>query len=252
MLGTAMPYAIEIGGQVPTMHIDHIYQQVILHIKDIKGDTREPQAGSRKRGRKTGKGRKAGKRYIYARTQDLFQNNPGKLAKCVRDNVTWYGDANTDLKERVKSFFQDIWGTKEDIQEALSGEPIAEEIALNDLIPQISTTEIRTRIGNLKKDTAARPDGVLRKHIENPDIQETLRLLFCLLTACGKQPSAWKENRTILIPKEGKDPSIVGNHRPITIGSLLSRLYWGIIDQKMKTDFFFSQAKGFHQRGRLL
>jgi hypothetical protein len=117
---------------------------------------------------------------------------------------------------------------------------------LNDLIPQITTTEIKMRIKNFKKDTAAGPDGVLKKHIDSPEIQETLRMLFCLLTACGMQASAWKENRTILIPKEGKDPSKAENHRPITIGSLLSRLYWGIIDQKLKTHISFSpRQKGF-------
>jgi hypothetical protein len=127
MLGTAMQYAIEINGQVPTQHTDHIYEQVVLHIKDTNGNSIEPKA-SGKRERKKGKGRKARKQYIYARTQDLFQNNPGKLAKCVRDNVTWYDEGNSDLnQEDIKSHFRDIWGTKIDIRDALSGEPTNEE-----------------------------------------------------------------------------------------------------------------------------
>jgi hypothetical protein len=93
---------------------------------------------------------------------------------------------------------------------------------------------------------AAGPDGISKKQINKPEVQEMLRLLFCLITACSQQPSAWKQNRTTLILKERKDPSKVNNYRPITVVSILSRLYWGIIDQKMRAHVSFSpRQKGF-------
>jgi hypothetical protein len=68
---------------------------------------------------------------------------------------------------------------------------------------------------------------------------------------CHLQPTAWRINRTVLIPKEGKDLSQVTNYRPITIGSILSRIYWGIIDSKLRSVFSFSpRQKGFvHDTG---
>jgi hypothetical protein len=45
---------------------------------------------------------------------------------------------------------------------------------------------------------------------------------------------AWRMNRTTLLLKEGKDPKDVQNFRPITISSILSRIYWGIIDSKIR------------------
>ena len=76
--------------------------------------------------------------------------------------------------------------------------------------------------------------------------QEILKLFYTFITACGRQPTAWKENRTILLLKEGKDPNNVKNYRPITISSILSRTYWGIIDRKLRTLVRFSpRQKGF-------
>jgi hypothetical protein len=78
------------------------------------------------------------------------------------------------------------------------------------------------------------------------ETKEMLRLLFCFLTACGQQPNAWRMNRTTLILKEGKDPSKTENYRPITIASLLNRLYWGVIDQKLRMHIKMNpRQKGF-------
>jgi hypothetical protein len=58
-------------------------------------------------------------------------------------------------------------------------------------------------------------------------------------------PSEWK-NRTVLLPKPGKDSTKVENYRPITIGSLLDRVFWDIIDQRLREKTAFSpRQKGF-------
>jgi hypothetical protein len=44
----------------------------------------------------------------------------------------------------------------------------------------------------------------------------------------------------ILIPKHEKDRSKLENYRPLTIGSLICRTYWGIIDQKLREVITFS------------
>jgi hypothetical protein len=42
------------------------------------------------------------------------------------------------------------------------------------------------------------------------------------------------------MPKQGKDQSNIENYRPLTIGSILCRTYWGIIDKKLRQVFTFS------------
>ncbi|KAG5869818.1 hypothetical protein JTB14_037553 [Gonioctena quinquepunctata] len=62
----------------------------------------------------------------------------------------------------------------------------------------------------------------------------------------GLIPSEWRKNRTISIPKEGKDDSKAENYRPITISSILSRIYFGILDQRARGVVRFSpRQKGF-------
>jgi hypothetical protein len=121
-----------------------------------------------------------------------------------------------------------------------------EEMDLNELLPPITKWEIKARIKRTKRNTAAGPDGILRKHITDPGTQEVLRLFYNFITACGRQPTRWKSHKTILLPKRGKDPARVENYRPITIGSLLSRVYWGILDQKLRAAISFTpRQKGF-------
>jgi hypothetical protein len=46
--------------------------------------------------------------------------------------------------------------------------------------------------------------------------------------------------------KQEKDPGRAENYRPVTIGSLLSPLYWEIVDQKLRAQVSFTpQQKGF-------
>jgi hypothetical protein len=172
---------------------------------------------------------------VYAPTQDLYKRNPGQLAKHVRNNVHWYDSSDTQLREEgITSVFQDLWGKIPEIRQPYTGEPedLKSSTDLCDLTPNIATMEIADRIARIKRDTVAEPGGILRKH--RSEIQGILRLLYRFITACSQQPSLWKQNTTALLLKQGKDPARLGGYRPVTIGSLLSRLYWGILSQKLR------------------
>jgi hypothetical protein len=246
MLKQALEYAKEENGLVPLEHIDYIYDQVAALIKATEAEAEE-QAPSFKRKRYKGKSRRVRKRYIYARTQDMFKNNPGELAKYIRNNANWQEQTIAQLhEEEVSSLFQELWGREPEIRQPFAGEPEGPGIELEELIPHITKEEISSRITRLKRDTVAGPDKISRKHITGSDIQEVLRLFFCFITACGRQPSSWKQNRTALLLKEGKDPTRAENYRPVTIGSLIGRVYWGIIDQKLRAHITTSpRQKGF-------
>jgi hypothetical protein len=94
-------------------------------------------------------------------------------------------------------------------------------------MPAVSTQEINKRIKILKKDTAPGPDGIKKAHITSRTTVKILRLYFNLALVSKTQPTEWRQNRTRLILKEGKDSQRAENYRPVTISSLLSRLYWG-------------------------
>jgi hypothetical protein len=82
-------------------------------------------------------------------------------------------------------------------------------------------------------------------------VKELLRILFIIILVSKIQPKAWNTNGTILIPKQGKGSSRVENYRPLTISSLVGRMYWGIVDRKLRNVTTFSPwQKGFvHETG---
>jgi hypothetical protein len=117
---------------------------------------------------------------------------------------------------------------------------------LKDILQMITSKDINDRLRRTKGDTAAGPDGITKKDLQQKGIREILALLYTLITINGEQPSSWKTNRTKLILKPGKEVGIIGNYRPVTIGSLISRMYWGIIDKRLRMFTRFSlRQKGF-------
>ena len=89
------------------------------------------------------------------------------------------------------------------------------------------------------------------KNTSERDIREILKILFNFILISKIQSNALNNNGTILIPKQGKDASRVENYRPLTIGSLISRTYRGIIDKKLREVVSFSpRQKGLvHESG---
>jgi len=110
----------------------------------------------------------------------------------------------------------------------------------------ITVRDIKERLNRTRHNTASGPDGIERKQLSGLDMKEMLRILFNIIQVNRIQPTAWDTNKTILIPKQGKDSSRVENYRPLTIGSLICRTYWGIVDTKfLKVIAFSPRQKGF-------
>jgi hypothetical protein len=82
MVKTALIYAKEESGRVPVLHIDHVYDQIISYLKSENPGSKNQKSNKRKR--KKGGNKRAYRKYIYARNQDLYKRNPGELARHVR------------------------------------------------------------------------------------------------------------------------------------------------------------------------
>lgn len=73
-----------------------------------------------------------------------------------------------------------------------------------------------------------------------------LAKLYNLLLLKGYYAKHFKINRTTLIPKQGKDTKYPRNWRPITIGSILGRIFSGGIDTRLRGSIELSnRQKGF-------
>ena len=239
LLRDALRYAQEWQGQLLQEHVDYIYDlatSYLVQSNSTKGEGSRPKRVRRRMGTR---------RYLYARTQDLYRVNPGLVAKHVRDGVDWLAGGARPKIADVRQLYATLWGRPPAVQLPEMGEADS-PLPLLDVLPVITAEDVRRRLSRMKRSTAAGPDGITHGDVFHPATQEVLRLLFNLVMVVGRQPTAWRMNRTVLLPKEGKDLTDVTNFRPITISSVLSRLYWGIIDAKVRDVLRFTpRQKGF-------
>jgi hypothetical protein len=168
------------------------------------------------------------------------------LAKHVRNNTDWTNSSNDKPTEKeISEVYNGLWEQVHEINQPFTGPPEreAEVNSIMQIIPEITTKEVTARIRRMKKNTTAGPDEILRKHVMRLGTQEIQRLFFSLINACGNQPSMRGNHLTTLLLKEGKDPARAESYRPVTIGSLLSRIYWGIFDQKWRQTYALRHVK---------
>jgi hypothetical protein len=229
--------------------IDKLYTEITDY---VLGDTtvQHPKKTRKNTKPTTKKKMKQIRRYKYARTQHLFNTNPGRLAQYIRDDIPWLEDTDEGPPPHdIQALYDSLWGIKSDVTQTLpfKNKPADGIFHTEDtILSLISEKEIKSRIGKIKKSSAPGLDGIEPEHLRKPIVQATLRHLFNILQTSGLHPTALKTNSTVLILKHGKNPLLADSYRPITIGSLISRTYWGSIDQRLRNITTFSpRQKGF-------
>lgn len=217
--------------------IDEI-AETITASTDSRKESRRKHHGERRRN-KTNKKRKR-----YATTQELFKSCPSRLGELVRRNQL---GALTDTesadppKVKILESYRKLWEA-----EGLHYRTPSNEDG-NKLFNPITSGDIRNRIKKLKPRGAPGLDGIRKEDLRAiAGINDLLAGLSNALLASNWFPTAWKKNSTTMIPKEGKDLNDVGGWRPITIGSLLSRIFSGVLDSKLRSVVKLSKRqKGF-------
>jgi hypothetical protein len=106
-------------GLIPIAHVDHVYQAVKTH---VLGNNKEPQKRKPQEGkRKNMRSKRARKRYVYARTQDMFVSDPGQLAKSAREGTKWLSQVETQVDGGdIESLYREPWGTRPTIAQPFS------------------------------------------------------------------------------------------------------------------------------------
>lgn len=233
--------------RVPQLDVDKIYSELIKHLSKEETVKEKKKREVQKEGKQRRKSEQSKKKdYIYARSQKLFKENPGLLAKYVRENIVWHEKSSVCAKpDDIKRLYNNLWGTKyQGTLPELGGSEQA--INIKEVLTPITKAEVRKRLARIKLESAAGPDNIKKGQLLHGDTIEILRKLYNIILINSRLPTSWRENRTTLIRKDGTDPQEAKNYRPITISSILSRLYWGIIDQKIRAKVVQTpRQKGF-------
>lgn len=163
---------------------------------------------------------------IYAKTQKLFRKNPSRLADLVLQDTL--GELLHDSPrvdppaEASIALYQNLWDIASN---AVPDQPVVPPRPDVSVLP-ITPSELQARARRLRPGTASGLYGVTVQCLRNyPSIFGTLAVISNIVLFRGVYPAAWKSNRTTLIWKAGKDLTKSENWRPITISSLLTRLF---------------------------
>ena len=221
--------------------LDGIYESIvkILAVSDKSGAGREARNNDRTVRRRTNRNqaptRAQKKRHFYARCQDLYNENPKKLAELVVENdFSLLEKSNPPGVEQVRRLYEELWSQKGPdlvIFEGVDTPPLGAD----EILTPVSREEVKHKIAKLASDVAAGIDGIRKGCLRSKDTDTVLANFFNLIMLKSHYPTEWKKNRTTLIPKVGRDRSDVRNWRPITIGSLVGRLYSGLLDRRLRS-----------------
>lgn len=184
-------------------------------------------------------------KYNYARCQELYNKCPQKLIDvAISGEGISLQKFDPPTAEEIKNLYTALWGNK--ASEMTLPEVEREYADIKSIFAPIIVQEVVNRMKRIKADTATGIDGIRKAHLRKAGALVIVAKLYNLLLAFEYYPLEWRKNRTTLIPKTGKDCADVRNLRPITIGSIIGRIFSGILDARLRT--FVTQSsrqKGF-------
>lgn len=107
--------------------MDHVYH-ILLDYLSVGGS----KEGNRTHPKKGG-GKRAYRRYLYPRAQDLYNKNPDLLARRVRTDMVSFDDRPAQLEEpSIRDLYTKLWETKSAVQAPRWGES-EQTIPLDDI-----------------------------------------------------------------------------------------------------------------------
>lgn len=173
------------------------------------------------------------KRRAYHNCQYLFRRDPVRLAEEILDGKR--SKRCPISRETIYEFYKAKWETPSSFS-GLGRFKVEKGANNTHFSGLISTGEIQSSLQQALNASAPGPDGVVKQDIRNWDPKcETLTQLFNMWWFTGVIPTRLKESRTILIPKtsDAGTEMEIGNWRPITIGSMILRLFTRVVAKRL-------------------
>jgi hypothetical protein len=173
--------------------------------------------------------------------QNLFRKNPAEAARQVMENRWDLSECQNMVNEKELS---DEWSRIIGAAPVNDSRPvIAKSPPISQLEEPISDVEVEMALKAMKA-SAPGPDGLQIRNIREVPTP-ILSCIFNLCLALHHLPARMKIARTILIPKV-KNPSAPGDFRPISMTSVLTRLFHKILAKRLERHLPFNpRQKGF-------
>ncbi|MCC7304188.1 reverse transcriptase family protein [bacterium] len=129
--------------------------------------------------------------------------------------------------------YEQIWSTTQKKINDVCHSFKIQNLNNNQILSPISRDEINAAIRQTKNDTAKGLDGITIQEARRLAEHE-LFIAFNIWLSCNRIPRDLKRNKTTLLPKGNTDLDKISNWRPITISSILLRLYNKILRRRLE------------------
>jgi hypothetical protein len=161
-----------------------------------------------------------------------------KILRPSRKTPTLCNEEERPSQEAFQIFYTGFWSKAHTCHITM---PPSVPRHTGQVLTEVTPQDMYPRVPKIKKDPAPGPDGVTMVHSMR-EYLEVFAKVFNLVMLAGYFPSCWKVHKTSLFPKDRGSPNDVSNCRPITIGSLLCRIYTGLLECRLRP------AANIHQR----
>lgn len=230
------------GRALTSDSVNALYNHLIQSLSNTRLSVRIPGYGTkeiaicRKRPRKaTHKlpNQTQRRRYVFAKCQEFMNKCSKKLADVVAANDLLLMQIHQapGLRE-TSELYVNLWGVPGPEQNKLR--QTVQTAAVGQIFSPVTPEEVSDKIKKIAITSAAGVDGLSKSDLKRKSVDVLLAKLFNILLFNEDFPSAWKINRTTLIPKAGKDVSNIKNWRPITISPMISRVFASLLDRRLQ------------------
>ena len=165
---------------------------------------------------------------IYRRVQSLYSTNKGRLADEVLKG-TWMHDPKAVDPVSMETYWRGIFETPSTPD---ARNPSCLRGPRWEVVEPVTEDDVLYGLKDVAGDTAAGPDGRVKKDIKGTPATELARM-FNLWLYLGSQPSELVQSFTTFVPKVvgTDDPA---QHRPISVSSMLVRLFHRVLARRLE------------------
>lgn len=220
------------------------YYNLRKHKKDMLVSQNRKFKDSSNPERKTIEDRKRRReKYLYQVIQYEYYN---QRRKAVRRIIGADSKGCTlDLDEIYNQFSARFSLPNDKVRPSYFHIPKSDQTELDDQYSnKIEVEEVLNAMKNIAIDTCAGPDGILLRAVKNKKVATILAVIFTKMNETQFIPSCFKIARTILLDKGGNCKNF-NNWRPISICSVIRRIFEKILDRRLRTYICFNE----NQRG---
>jgi len=215
---------------------DHLQQSLATQVPRVQTGRRKYRKATQvRRPPPSDENRSTRRRKRFKVTQRAIEKSEGATYKAIMDGTFVYDEEQEGITppiEEVERVYVDRLETVHTLSASRLAQPEPSDEDRNVYGP-IGSREVKRALRSNKPRTAPGCEKWLTLHLARKLGEKKLAMIFNAWYAYDAIPAIEKKCRTILLYKKGPRED-VGNWRPITIGSILLRIYAKVWDRRLR------------------